>query len=225
MDETTRLLILAVSWILYGTIHSLLASHAVKAAFRRRFPSAFRGYRLAYNLLATVLLLPPLWLLYSYPGKILWHWPEPVRWAADALALAAAVGFLWSARGYDTREFLGLSQLSRRDLPIDDQAPMSISPAHRFVRHPWYFLGLVILWTREMNAAFLLSAVVLTLYLWVGSRLEERKLLICYGEPYRRYRRRVPGLVPLPWRHLSREQAQELLAMDRSGTCPGSLSE
>ena len=35
---------------------------------------------------------------------------------------------------------------------------MSLSPLHRWVRHPWYFLGLLILWTQEMNAALLVTA-------------------------------------------------------------------
>jgi protein-S-isoprenylcysteine O-methyltransferase Ste14 len=79
------------------------------------------------------------------------------------------------------------------------------------VRHPWYFLGLVILWTREMDAALLTSAVVLTLYLAIGARLEDNKLVTLYGESYRRYREKVPGLVPLPWRHLSRQDVVDIL--------------
>jgi len=92
---------------------------------------------------------------------------------------------------------------------------MSLSFAHRFVRHPWYFLGLVIIWTREMNAAFLLTAVTLTLYLFIGSRQEEKKLVACFGEQYRKYQVSVPGLVPRPWRYLSRQQADEILGMEK----------
>ncbi len=90
---------------------------------------------------------------------------------------------------------------------------MRLSTAHRFVRHPWYFLGLIIIWTREMNTAFLLTAVILTLYLLLGSRLEENKLLARYGDQYRRYQVSVPTLIPRPWRYLSRQQAEEILDM------------
>jgi hypothetical protein len=44
----------------------------------------------------------------------------------------------------------------------------------------------------------------------VGSRLEERKLVERFGERYRTYRQRVPGLLPLPWRMLGREEARRL---------------
>jgi len=38
-----------------------------------------------------------------------------------------------------------------------------------------------------------------------------------HGEVYRRYRRQVPGLIPLPWRHLTNGQARELMDL---GTRP-----
>ena len=212
MQPVTHLLLLATAWLLYGILHSLLASRRCKVWFRARYPHGYRGYRLAFNLLSLLLLAPPLWLLSTYSGETLWHWPTTMRWLFDAAALAAIAGFVSTISAYDSGEFFGISQL-RSDVPeVDDQAPMSLSWAHRYVRHPWYFFGLVIIWTREMNAALLLSAVVLTLYLLIGSRMEERKLLSIYGERYRRYMREAPGLVPRPWRFLSRKQAEQLRA-------------
>lgn len=207
MPATSHLILLAICWTVYATVHSLLASTPVKRAFRQRFPRHYRGYRLTYNLLAGVLLIPPLWLLAGYTGEPLWRWPEPLNWLADLAALLAVAGFVWSLRYYDSGEFLGTRQLGSARVAVQDQAPLTLSPLHRWVRHPWYFLGLVILWTREMNAALLLTAVLLSLYLVIGSRLEEAKLIATYGNAYRHYRDRVPGLLPRPWRHLSREEA------------------
>jgi len=115
-------------------------------------------------------------------------------------------------RAYDGGEFLGLRQLRAGTRTVEDQEAFRISPLHRYVRHPWYFLSLVIVWTRDMNAAMLLSAIVITAYFVVGSRLEERKLIAYHGERYRRYMEKVAGLVPLPWKVLSPEEARELLA-------------
>jgi protein-S-isoprenylcysteine O-methyltransferase Ste14 len=83
------------------------------------------------------------------------------------------------------------------------------------VRHPWYALGLLVLWTRDLNAAWLVAAIAITVYLLIGSRLEENKLIAFYGDAYRRYRRRVPGLVPLPGRSLSAREAGELQTLAR----------
>jgi hypothetical protein len=40
--------------------------------------------------------------------------------------------------------------------------------------------------------------------------LEERKLVALHGDAYREYRRRVPPLVPLPWRRLGSDEAAKL---------------
>ena len=216
MTPAVHLTLLAVAWSLYGTVHSGLASPVGKAWFKRRFPRRFSAYRLIFNVIAVVLLVPPLWLLFSYPGERLWQWPGAVRWFADAAAAAAIAAFLWTIRIYDGGELLGITQLRRAPRGTDEQAPgldrspMQVSWAHRFVRHPWYFLGLVIIWTREMNAALLVTAGCLTIYLFLGSRREERDLIARYGERYRYYRERVPALFPLPWRYLSRQQADRL---------------
>ncbi|MCO6411645.1 MAG: DUF1295 domain-containing protein [Thiogranum sp.] len=216
MSSAAHLMLLAAAWVLYGLVHSFLAGHACKAWVKKRFPTGFRAYRLTFNLAALLLLSVPLALLFSYPGDPLWRWPGIWGWLADAAALAAIAGFAATYKIYNTGEFLGTSQLRKAPATLDDQAPMSVSWAHRFVRHPWYFLGLVIIWTREMNAALLVSAVVLTLYLFIGSRLEERKLVGIYGEQYRDYQRRVPAMIPLPWRYLSRREAERLMSYGRS---------
>ncbi len=212
MLSTQYLLLLAISWACYAIVHSLLASHACKNWCLQHYPRYYPAYRLGYNILAGLLLVPPLWLTWSYQGTVLWHWPAGLGRVADAAALAAVAGFVWTMRAYDSGEFLGLSQLRQKSATVDDQAPMHLCTVHRFVRHPWYFFGLVIIWSREMNAAFLVSAIILTLYLIIGSRLEEKKLVTCYGEQYDHYRQRVPGLIPLPWRYLSRQEAKQIRA-------------
>ena len=204
---------MALAWILYFTLHSLAASLGAKRFVARRWPALLPAYRLAFNVVAVVTLLLPLWLTRRWEGPLLWSWSGPWAWLADGLALAAAALFLWSLRWYDGADFLGLRQWAAGTRSVADLEAFKISPLHRHVRHPWYSLGLVILWSRDMNAAWLLTAVLVTLYLVVGSRLEERKLVAFHGEAYRLYREKVPGLVPLPGRRLPPAEADRLLAM------------
>jgi protein-S-isoprenylcysteine O-methyltransferase Ste14 len=208
-DNLNNIINILIAWLAYFALHSALASLAVKHWVAVRWPHFSPHYRLTYNLAATLLLIPPLWLLHSHQAAApLWHWDGTWRWLMDGLALAAGVGFVWSLRYYDMREFLGL----RQPFPTDQGTHLSLSPLHRIVRHPWYFFGLVIIWTRDMDPAWLASCVAISLYFAVGSRLEEHKLVMELGEPYRRYRQRVPGLIPLPGRYLSRAEAEALIA-------------
>jgi len=210
----SKILLLISSWLAYFVLHSLLASIRVKQFVAARWPRAMPGYRLGFNVLALLLLALPLGLTLNGSGPWLWRWTGLASGVAFALAAAAVAGFLWSLKFYDGSEFLGLRQLRERNTSVDDQEQFRLSPLHRRVRHPWYFFALVIIWTRDMNAEMLITAILITLYFVIGSRLEERKLLRYHGEIYRRYRRRVPGLFPLPWKYL-RDSEVKALAGDR----------
>ena len=211
MPETHTLLLI-LSWLAYFGLHSLLASIAMKKLVATRWPGAMPSYRLVYNLLAVLLLAVPLWLVLSHPGPWLWRWTGLGSVLAVSLSVAAVAGFIWSLRFYDMREFSGLRQLSENNDSVEDQERFQLSPLHRWVRHPWYFFALVILWTRDMNLSMLISVIMMTFYFIIGSKLEERKLLRYHGDVYRRYQQRVPGLIPLPWKYLRADEARDLTA-------------
>jgi protein-S-isoprenylcysteine O-methyltransferase Ste14 len=209
------LLLLMLLWLTYFVVHSLLASLAMKHWVATHRPGWLRGYRLGFNLLALLLLSPPLVLTLTWQGPRLWQWTGVAGWIADGLAVAAILGFLWTLRYYDGLTFLGLRQWRQHSQATTDQDAFRLSPLHRYVRHPWYSLGLVLLWTRDLDAAWLLGSTLITLYFWLGSWLEEQKLLLYYGDSYRRYQERVPGLIPRPWKYLTRAEAAALMATAR----------
>jgi len=127
----------------------------------------------------------------------------------NGLGLLSIIGFLLSLRYYDSAAFIGLRPNTDGHIGSVDE-PLVISPMHRFVRHPWYFLGLLFIWSRDMNMGWLITCTWATLYMLLGSRLEERKLIAEYGESYGRYCSKVPGLIPQPWRYLTKKEAHQL---------------
>src|SRR5574337_1502154 len=142
-----QIALLVAAWAIYALIHSLLASFAVKRFVARRWPTAPRGYRLAFNGIAAALLVPPAWLTFALRGPLLWEWSGVWAWLANGMALAALAGFVWTTRHYDMGSFAGLAQWRAGPArPVrDDEGQLRLSPLHRIVRHPWYFLGLIIL--------------------------------------------------------------------------------
>lgn len=211
--EPWQLLLLAFLWCLFFLLHSLLATIRMKSWVAGRLPWLMPAYRLLYNGVALAALWPLIILMRRWGGEVLWRWEGGAALISNGVALLAAAGFLWSLRGYDMGEFMGLRQLRLGIRTVKDQESFKLTPLHRIVRHPWYFLLLAYLWTREMDQAFLTSAVCWSLYLVVGSRLEEGRLIALHGEVYRRYRKLVPGLAPLPWRFLRAGQLRELEAL------------
>lgn len=203
--------LLGITWLVYFVIHTLLASLKVKQWVVEHHSDFMPAYRLSYNLLAIALLAAPIWLLFTGNKMLLWQFDGWLVWLMNGIALLAIIGFMISLRYYDGQEFLGLRQLKAQEKRIEDQENLHISPLHRFVRHPWYTFALMLIWTRPMNSLMLVTAIFMTLYFFIGSRLEEEKLQSYYGDVYKDYIKRVPGLIPLPWKFLSKAEADAII--------------
>lgn len=209
---------LGVGWAAYLALHSLLATLRLKRWVQTHWPQAMPWYRLAYNTLAIALLLPLLWAKDHWPGPLLWQWEGAWVWVRYGVNAGLLLGVLASLRDYNLGEVAGLRQARKRIMAVEDQERFRLGVLHRFVRHPWYALALLYIWSRDFNGAFLVTAVCWTVYLVVGSRLEEGRLSRVFGEPYRRYRQKVPGLLPLPWRWLNAKEASALSGAASAGT-------
>jgi len=188
--------IIPLAVVVYGFIHSLLATLGAKAKARQWFGSATdRWYRLAYNFFGIVSFLPILGLVAAYPGERLYVIPAP--WSYFTLAgqllalLALAVGLIqtgvWS--------FLGFEQMLVNSPASPSE--MVIGGLYRWVRHPLYTAGLVFIWlTPIMTSGLLALNIGLTVYLVVGAYYEERKLVREFGEAYTQYQQETPMLIP-----------------------------
>jgi len=196
LQSTTPLwwnaVIIFAAAILYATLHSALASLTVKSVLDKTLG---RWYRLFFNTVAGVTLLPVLALVPLLPDRMLYAAPSPWRWTLlfveGAAVLLAVLPFIQT----DIWHFLGLRQLMQAVPPA--HMPFKEVGLYRQVRHPGYFFSVIFLWTSPLmtlNQALLYAA--FTLYLWVGAIFEERKLVREFGEVYRDYQRRVPMLIP-----------------------------
>lgn len=191
MDAWGAHLLYALAWASFGAGHSLFAGSGLRRLFGR-------ADRLAFNLIAVVHLAAVLAvgvvLLGDRPDFGL---PPAVAAGMAGVSLLGAVLLLWFLRWYDLGRFSGLTQL--RDPAAAARAePLSTGGPHAWVRHPLYAAGFLLLWGRAVDPLHLATAVWASLYLVVGARIEERRLLALYGEAYAAYRRRVPAFVP--WR-------------------------
>jgi protein-S-isoprenylcysteine O-methyltransferase Ste14 len=194
--------IIVASAALYAAVHSWLASQRMKDWTRRTLgPTTDRWYRLAYNLVGGVTFLPLLVMLAWLPDRALYTLSPPWLWLALLGQLVAVAGLLYGLWRTNIWHFLGLCQLL--DLPddgrIDCKPPLVVSGMYRWVRHPLYFWGLVLIWlTPQITVNRLALFAALSIYLYVGTFFEERRLVAEFGDDYREYQRQVPRLIP--WR-------------------------
>jgi protein-S-isoprenylcysteine O-methyltransferase Ste14 len=188
--------IILIAVFLYGLIHSLLASLKAKETTQRWFgPTADRYFRLFYNFIAFVALLPVLLLPIILIDKELYRIPFP--WVIITLLLQglAVIVLIIGLRQTGIWSFIGLRQLLK---PTNNERPKFVSDGlYRWVRHPLYTAGLVIIWLIPVMTCNLLALIIgLTLYIIIGAIVEERKLFNEYGEVYTEYKARTPMLIP-----------------------------
>jgi protein-S-isoprenylcysteine O-methyltransferase Ste14 len=178
----------------WGVVHSLLASLGAKGAFQRRLGRGpMRLYRLAYNLIAVVSLLPVLWLLRVLPDQPLYRVPAPWSYLMLAGQGLAALLLLAGVLQTDTLSFVGLRQILERER----SSRLVTRGLYRYVRHPLYSAGLLLLWLTPVMSVNLFTAYLgLTAYILIGAAFEERKLLREFGSEYSDYRSKTPMLIP-----------------------------
>ena len=176
----------------YGLIHSLLAGERPRLWARRRLGApGKRWYRLAYNLLAGFGLLAILLLERGLPDEIIYRIPMPWMLLSMSLQGAALLSMLLVVHETGILPFIGL-------VSEESQPPQLItSGLYHWVRHPLYTATLLVIWLMpNMTWNLLAICAGATVYILIGVRFEERKLLRQFGKKYADYRRRTGMLIP-----------------------------
>jgi protein-S-isoprenylcysteine O-methyltransferase Ste14 len=183
---------------LFGLQHSIMARPGFKKRIERVVPASFE--RSTFVLAASLVL-----------ALLLWQWKPMIQvvWHVESSPLAAAVwgvycaGFLLvllSTFVIDHFDLFGLRQVTLNMLRRRyTHPPFKVTFFYKFVRHPLYLGFLIAFWaTPDMTLGRFVFAVGMTAYILIGVRYEERDLEAYLGAEYRRYRGRVPMLVPRP---------------------------
>lgn len=189
-------ILVLVAVLIYGAVHSLLASLWAKRGARRWFGTlADRSYRLIYNLFAVVSFLPVLALVAALPDRQIYTIPFP--WAILAVSgqIIAIIALLVGLLQTGVWTFLGLRQLVGS---VDGDKPALVARGlYRWVRHPLYTAGLLFIWLSPLMTLNLLALNIgLTAYILIGATFEERRLQREFGMAYADYQKSTPMLVP-----------------------------
>ena len=179
---------------LWGMLHSLLASIGFKKFLRGAFGDGFmKYYRLVYNLLAVISVVPVLYLMVSLPSTTLYQVPAPWSYLMLAGQVLSVLFLFIAVAQTDLLSFAGLRQLVEEE----KTGHLVTSGLYRSIRHPLYTFSLLILWlspSMSVNSFVVYSA--LTIYVLIGIFFEERKLLREFGQAYVQYRSTTPMLIP-----------------------------
>jgi len=195
-------LINGLLYTIWAGMHSLLARDAAKQIVARLVGAAF--VRIAYVIFSGVTLA--LVILFWQPvSGDLWHSHGVVYWLLTAAYIASILMLFRVTSYFDYAEFLGLKQAEKSLLGEPASSPtLSVRGPYAYCRHPMYFALLAVFWIGPVMSWGRFEFVLLgTLYLFIGSKFEERNLRRELGTAYDLYRANVPMWFPrlTPWHY------------------------
>jgi len=156
-------------------------------------------YRIFFVFISLILLIP----LINYTGQIdnniiITYGPilNVVRYV---LIFGSLLMFFWAFFfNYDSLSFFGIRQIMnygkvKKTNPSDELKKNGLLGV---IRHPMYLALIIYLWCQIFTVSDLIVATILTIYVIIGTILEEKKLVLEFGDTYVKYQQEVPMLIP-----------------------------
>jgi len=199
--DYTEYLILSLLIIAWCVSHSLMISTSVTESIKKRLGDRFRFYRLFFNLISILTIIPVAFFTYSIQTQVIFDWNGYMRIGQVILLGIAVLLFFLGGRHYDARQFFGIKQIKEgtSNKVLTDTGELDTSGVLGITRHPWYFASILFIWSRQLDVSAILTNVLLTAYLIVGTYLEEKKLVREFKEQYLAYQQKVSMLMPYKW--------------------------
>ena len=192
---------LAILWIAFCALHSGLISITFTSFLKQKIGDSYRFYRLFYNIFSIVTLIPVLIYTLSIRQQSFFVWTGYLLPVKYILFFIGILCFAMGARHYSFGQFSGFAQIkegANHNL-MNQTGKLSSDGILGVVRHPFYAGIFPLLWSNDLDTPTLIVNIILSIYVVIGTLLEERKLIVEFGDAYREYQQRVSMLFPLKW--------------------------
>lgn len=191
MQAYSAYFVLFFSWVIYFFLHSFLATEEVKNYLESNWNVNRRSQRIIYSVISSAGLLVLLVLNGAIKSDNVIAVTKELKIVSMFLAGSGVLIVRAGFKYYSIKVFLGLEKESKN--PLVTKGILSK------VRHPIYSgtilitLGFLLF---DPRLSTFISCVAIFIYLFIGIRLEENKLIREYGNIYLNYRTKVPMLIP-----------------------------
>lgn len=192
-----KYLLIAFLWAAYCSLHSFLISIRFTKLMTRLLKNYYAFYRLFYVVLSLILLGPLINFTAHADIKILITYPLSLNIIRYILISGSLIMFAWAFFfNYDSLSFFGIRQILNFGKKNNSSKEIKKNGLLGIIRHPMYFALIIYLWCQTFRAADLVVNTLLTIYIIIGTLLEEKKLVLEFGDPYIKYQHEVPMLIP-----------------------------
>ncbi|MCX6149695.1 MAG: NnrU family protein [Ignavibacteriales bacterium] len=194
-----KYLILSLMWIGYCALHSFLISIKFTNIITRLLKNFYAFYRLFYVLISLVLLVLLINYTSKYDNEIIISYSSPWSIIRYILMYGSLLIFFWAFFfNYDSLSFFGIRQILnigklKKANPSEEIKKNGLLGV---IRHPMYLCLIIYLWSQTFKKIDIIVNAILTIYVIIGTLLEENKLVLEFGDAYLKYQKEVPMLIP-----------------------------
>ena len=196
------ILLIVLLFSLFAFSHTWLASRKLKTALVEKIGDRIAFYRMFYNV-SSILFFLAFIAVAPKPDVIIYDLQFPFDIITFALQVLSLIGLIWTFSQFDSKEFLGISQIIRyfngtyKAETLDEKQELKFGGAFKLSRHPVYLFSILFLGFRpQMSLFYLILFICCVVYFYVGSIYEEKKLVEVFGNEYREYQKRTTRIFP-----------------------------
>jgi len=174
--------------------HSIMVRQSFKKRLSKLIPAAYHGA--VYSIISGIFLL--IVVIFWQAATPLWEAQGLTRLFMRLFFILPIVGFFWAVRSLGFFDPFGIQAVFERERHIKHRrAKFIVKGPYRWLRHPLYFFLLMMIWScPDMRADRLLFNMMWSVWIVIGTHLEERDLAREFGRAYRDYQKNVPMLLP-----------------------------
>ena len=194
-----KYIILSLVWAGYCALHSFLISIRFTNSLTRLLKNYYAFYRLFYVLFSFVTLVLVINYTTTVDNEIIITYAPPWSIIRYALMWGALLMFFWAFFfNYDSLSFFGIRQILHfgKVKNINPSEELKKNGLLGITRHPMYLALIIYLLSQNFRMADIVVNIVLIIYVIIGTKLEEKKLVLEFGDTYIKYQQEVPMLIP-----------------------------
>ena len=161
--------------------------------------SYYAFFRIFYIILSFILLVPLIKYTSAIDNEVINIYNPFFTIARYILMIGALLMFFWAFFfNYDSLSFFGIRQAMnfKKTKETNRSDELKRKGLLGITRHPMYLALIIYLWCQTFRMTDIIVNTVLTIYVIIGTLLEEKKLVLEFGDTYTKYQNEIPMLIP-----------------------------
>jgi protein-S-isoprenylcysteine O-methyltransferase Ste14 len=181
--------------LLFFVQHSVMIRRGIQERLSKHVPDVYYS---AFYAIASGTALLAVMVFWQKTSVVIADANGIYRIILRALFFLPIAGFAWGNSSLRAFDPFGVNKI-RRHIHNKETRPMplAIRGAYRWLRHPLYFFSLVMIWScPDLTSDRLLFNSMWSAWIVFATILEERDLVLDFGDQYREYQAKVPMIIP-----------------------------